>query len=395
MRKHRCRIHDYHYYGDSWIDNQTGTEYQRGYYDENGNRYDALIIEKDGHLESQFDCRFCGTSTKEVWTEGSIPHCPNCGALLIESTDNVIRDTIDDSFIDQEYQVEEEIPVSPRDKKMGCVIVTLLILIMSGSFIGPFIGLLVTFIAGHSSVGNRQGDSYYYESSGDFVINDNLELFGRTFYIEDIGREVSFNDENGCYYDAPSDCYLLYNTEMEPAVWQYWYEGISSDYGEYGWMEYEIDENQWYIETSEDNWVELPSRYDSTDLWYITGNLAGTSYSLDYNIEMLGASIRVDDGTAYYSWDDEIGGYKITGQGSYIYVNFDANPAVIQYWFSGLSDDYSVDGYGGWFEYDYEEDTWYLQTSDGDWAEFEPYDEELWHVDESITGFTGTVVEAY
>lgn len=68
------------------------------------------------------------------------------------------------------------------------------------------------------------------------------------------------------YYDADSDCYLWYNTEVEPAIWQYWYEGISSDYGDYGWMEYK-DEGGWWIEKSRNNWVEYTG--DTSDLWHI------------------------------------------------------------------------------------------------------------------------------
>ena len=45
------------------------------------------------------------------------------------------------------------------------------------------------------------------------------------------------------------------------------YEGISSDYGDYGWMEH--DSEGWWIEASEGNWIPLPSSYDSSGLWYI------------------------------------------------------------------------------------------------------------------------------
>ena len=69
------------------------------------------------------------------------------------------------------------------------------------------------------------------------------------------------------YYDADSDCWLWYNEDVNPAVWQYWYGGISSDYEESGWMEHYSD--GWFIEASPGNWIPLPDSYDSSGLWYI------------------------------------------------------------------------------------------------------------------------------
>lgn len=69
------------------------------------------------------------------------------------------------------------------------------------------------------------------------------------------------------YYDAESQCWLWYNTDVEPALWQYWYEGISSNYGDYGWMEHNSE--GWWIEESEGNWIKLPEEYDTGALWYI------------------------------------------------------------------------------------------------------------------------------
>ena len=54
---------------------------------------------------------------------------------------------------------------------------------------------------------------------------------------------------------------------MEPAVWQYWYEGISSDFDESGWMEHDAD--GWYIEAYKGDWIALPTQYDTSGLWYI------------------------------------------------------------------------------------------------------------------------------
>ena len=55
---------------------------------------------------------------------------------------------------------------------------------------------------------------------------------------------------------------------MEPPIWQYWYTGISDQFGDYGVMEYDTEEGRWYIQT-ENGWEELPSEYVTDYLWYI------------------------------------------------------------------------------------------------------------------------------
>ena len=378
-RKHKCRTHDYIYYGESWVDNTTGVEYKKGYYDENGARYDALILEGDGYLESQFDCEFCGTSTKERWTEGSIPHCPNCGSLLYETNAILARDVIDNSFVNQQYQEMVQEPVNSR----GSYLVPIITFVaMTTTFIGMAIPMLSSM---SKSSGNSSSNSSYY--------NSNLELFGDTIYVESIGREIYWNDQYDSYYDSVSDCYAWYNTDMEPNVWQYWYEDISSDFDEdYGWMEYELDEDQWYIEVGDNDWIALPSRYDTSSLWHMTGSTAGTSYSDDYDLEMLGVSVTVDGGTASYVWDDEMLGYYVIDHGCFIYLNFDMSPTVVQYWYDSISSEYENDGVGGWMEYSSAEDCWYVEDSNGEWQQLDDSYNSLWRVEQCVEGYTGTVI---
>lgn len=109
----------------------------------------------------------------------------------------------------------------------------------------------------------------------------NTEIFGRELFLDKTGKDsytivteaddfekkLRWSDEYQSYYDPESDCYLWYNNNVTPNLWQYWYEGISSDYEEYGWMEYEPD--GWFIEESDSSWVELPAQYDTSKLWHI------------------------------------------------------------------------------------------------------------------------------
>lgn len=89
-------------------------------------------------------------------------------------------------------------------------------------------------------------------------------------YVDAIGRTCKWDSEYESYYDKTTDCYFWMNDTIDPPQWQYWYEGISSDYGDYGWMEYDFDEKIWYIEVSDDTWKPLPEKYDTTELWHFS-----------------------------------------------------------------------------------------------------------------------------
>lgn len=389
---YRCKAHDYTYYGENWTDSSTGKNYLKGYYDEKGNRYDQLIIDRvDGSFESLFECMYCGTQTKQVWKEGAIPQCQNCGANLLESMGaSVIHDRVDTSTVpDYQRPYSGSYRSSPYDTESflgGCLKKIVIAIVAIAALFG--IALL------DDSSGNSNNITYNNGSDYQTIVNTNIELFGDSIYVDSIDRTLDWNDEYQSYYDPVSDCYLWYDTDDEPAVWQYWYENISSDYGDYGWMEYELDEDQWYIEADEGNWIKLPSKYDTSELWHITGDLAGTSYSKDYNLEYFGKSIKVDDDTASYFWSDEYVAYYIKSEDCYVRVNFDVKDPTPQYWYEEVSSTFcDEDGYGGWMEYDYTQDAWYVLDMYGDWNNLGDEYNNLWHIDSKITGFTGTEVE--
>ena len=85
-------------------------------------------------------------------------------------------------------------------------------------------------------------------------------------YVDALGRYCPLGSD-GNYYDSETGTYFWFNTDVTPPQWQYWVEGISDDYGDYGWMEYDDAEQQWYIE-SEDGWDVLPADYDAAALWH-------------------------------------------------------------------------------------------------------------------------------
>ena len=119
----------------------------------------------------------------------------------------------------------------------------------------------------------------FHNGSDEERKRSDLELFGREIHltervpgvwrITDSGgsKTLVWDDGEESYHDEASDLWLWYNTDVEPPLWQYWYEPISGDYGSYGWMEYENE--TWYIETSQGRWIEVPEKYDTSSLWHI------------------------------------------------------------------------------------------------------------------------------
>ncbi len=235
----RCHTHDYVYYPSSWTDPDTGKYYSKGYYDEDGKYYDKIVTKKSGHYETKYSCEYCGSEVNLKWDEGQQPMCPNCGAALTSSREWVV----------DEIQEETTTSRPASDSSSGCLKVLIIVAI---------IGILAFFTA---RIGINRNISNETQSS--------TETYDDSIYVNSIGREIYWNDAYDSYYDEKTDCYLVYNDEVDPPIWQYWYEGISSDYGDYGWMEWDYDEKCWYIESGSDVWDELPSKYyDEGRLWH-------------------------------------------------------------------------------------------------------------------------------
>ena len=234
------KVHDYVYYPKSWTDTESGKEYKSGYYDENGTHYDYVAFKRNEKYETRLSCDYCGTEIKTEWSEGTVPVCPNCGANLQE----VLMHTAVD-----EEQTEPSSSVN-FGKAFGKTILKVGI-ITSLMF---FTATLPALFFGLNKAGKDKAETDHPSS----------------IYVPEIGRACKWSDSDESFYDPETDCYFWYNTDIEPPQWQYWYEGVSSDYGDYGWMEYDIGESQWYIEESDANWIKLPDSYDRSEMWYTT-----------------------------------------------------------------------------------------------------------------------------
>lgn len=90
-----------------------------------------------------------------------------------------------------------------------------------------------------------------------------------TFYAKELGRNVTYDGKN--YYDSESGEYFWFNPKSTPGQWQYWYEPVSGNYGDYGWMEYG-DDNTWYIEVQNGDWQKVPDQYQDSvnQMWHFS-----------------------------------------------------------------------------------------------------------------------------
>ena len=81
---------------------------------------------------------------------------------------------------------------------------------------------------------------YVQEEDGAYVIIDETDY---TANYRNGGCKHLVCDSDQNYYDKETDMYIYLNEDLDPPQFQYWLEGLSSQYGDYGWMEYDEAEN--------------------------------------------------------------------------------------------------------------------------------------------------------
>ena len=273
------RTHDYVYYPESWTDSASGTTYEKGYYDENGQYYSDVSFSKNGKYENVVcHCPYCGSDTMlNISADSSMRElqCPHCGGPM------EIRTTLDEYISDppvntQAYNSGGSVN-RPQTKKKRKIWPWVLAILLGLSIYGSSLPEEEE----PSSLQISQTNQYSETSYG---IQSNTDLFGETLYLKNDGynsflvlesasgsadKTLVWDSSSDSYYDESSDCWIWYNTNVTPNIWQYWYEGISSEYDE-GWMEYDAGEHQWYIEKTYGNWIKLPAKYNTNRLWHIS-----------------------------------------------------------------------------------------------------------------------------
>lgn len=274
---HYCKKHNYTYYATDWEYN--GEYYKKGYYDENGKYYENVIF-KDVSGNVELECQYCGTKTKTQWTEGDLPRCSHCGGNM----------TID--YIDEYTQM-------PGYKNP-----TNIVAIIIGGYLflqfSPFLMVLccavpIGFFSDSFDTDDGYNDSYYEDNYNDNKMPSNVEMFGSIVYLDHIGnniyvisddeiydKKMSWDYASEMYYERESDCYLWYNTDVDPSIWQYWYDDISGD-DYYGWME--CENSVWYKEESETSCPEYTG--DTSNLWHILNDFDEVQPELNTETEIL------------------------------------------------------------------------------------------------------------
>jgi hypothetical protein len=179
---------------------------------------------------------------------------------------NILRPPTD--YSDRYYKKEESKSKEfSTAEKVGIAAIAIMIVLLIFAFIVCTAGV-VRDIGSNSTT-----ESNVIVNGTDTIIVNNTDTVNEqqeenSIYVSEIGR-TCYLLEDGNYYDPDTDCYFWYNIDVYPNTWQYWYEGISSDYGDYGWMEYDVSEGLWYIQVSDYDWIVLPDEYDTSYLWYI------------------------------------------------------------------------------------------------------------------------------
>ena len=286
------RRHDYVYYPMSWVDPNSGTSYEKGYYDENGKYYDSVAFQENGRYSNvACRCPYCGTETllnldNNVGSQQELK-CPSCGAPMeiLSELDEIVagRSSVNTSDYfnpgtstardRSSYDPEIKEPSRKRAWRFALFAVILGLLISAGRYFAnrsehppaiqeePSLPAVQIIQGPGSGIQITPTEPVYLElqEDGYHVVNDPVRADKYLFWDADADS----------WYDYESDCWLWFNTDVEPPLWQYWYEGISSDYGDYGWMEHGDD--GWYIERADGDWIPVPDHYNTEDLWYIEG----------------------------------------------------------------------------------------------------------------------------
>ncbi len=273
-RYHRKR-HDYYYIPAAWTESVSGTTKSGGYYDETGMRYDAIAdfdaASNEYYTADEFQCGYCGSQIKVRWTAGAAPQCPNCGAALQKVAYDEKADEVNllpdgtQEWIEgnTRYRIGpngssySQSPVNAKPLMIGLVLF----------FTLPWLAINGFSVLIQNSDKWEEVEPGQYQYVGERTIKTE-ENKHEPIYVDALGREIKWDSASGNYYDASTDCYAYRNKIDGAWVWQYWYEGISSNY-ESGWMEWDTEESRWYIETTDNHWEPLPDKYISDRLWHM------------------------------------------------------------------------------------------------------------------------------
>ena len=217
----------------------------------------------------QYDCPYCGSRVAGVPSQNGFSSlsCPNCGGALQSSNAVQSMPSVGQVYSTPTYNSTPTYQATPsvsgtdyhtlQARQGGCV--TKLI-----GFIIVSIIIVVILFAVFKFGGSNNNYSYTNDNNYNYSYSHDDSI-----YVSALGRTVYWDNEYDSYYDRDTDCYFFLNQDMNPPIWQYWFEGVSSKYGDYGWMEWDDDERCWYVQTGSSSWKKLPESEYTNHLWHM------------------------------------------------------------------------------------------------------------------------------
>ncbi|GEM_PF-4196057 len=208
-----------------------------------------------------YDCPYCGSRVTGVPSQNGLSSlsCPNCGGVLQQNNAVFQQQQPAQQFIQSpafagDYNARAV--QSNRNQGRSCLATVI------GFVMVAVIIACILFFLFRGNAGSNQG----YSNTTNYNYSDSHE---DSIYVPALERYVDWNNEYDSYYDRETDCYFFLNQEMNPPIWQYWFEEVSSRYGDYGWMEWDDDERCWYIQEGANSWVKLPESEYTNYLWHM------------------------------------------------------------------------------------------------------------------------------
>ena len=269
---YRCEHHNYIYYPLSWTDTN-GNYYNQGYYDENGQYYKELN-KSNSELNSGVvcTCPYCNNTKIFNWNKVDSLNlvCDKCGGQM------EVTSTLDKILEEEEYYEEGNIydrsfaedVFDEMYRIIKSAVIFTMILVLG---IGILPILRDVFIDPAPATQTTNIEPITEPLTEPEIIN-NTDYFGTIIYLKsnndgsysivdyEADKRLIYDSYEDSYYDADNEQFWLwYNTDVFPHIWQYWYEPISSNYEDYGWMEHDV--NGWWIEESDGNWKPLSTTY--------------------------------------------------------------------------------------------------------------------------------------
>lgn len=209
-------------------------------------------------------CPFCDSHLK---VNPITTTCPNCGGDLGYTVNNSVKNSAKtEETVNNSVNIVNNLSTTTQlIIGLFAIFITAFITVV---FIVPYGSRALRYMDENPIVFNTTNNNKTYNNetyNNETYTNDDDYI-----YVEPLERNVYWSDEYDCYYDELTDCYFFKNTDLEPEIWQYWFEDVSSDYGDYGWMEYDFDENCWYIQTDDETWEKYIGSTDG--LWHMNEN---------------------------------------------------------------------------------------------------------------------------